>query len=58
MRSEELSYEGWLASLPGCITCGRVDPMDYIEGKDQCAACWLDENSDDEDEEWDDSGLF
>lgn len=53
MADEFATYEDWLASLPGCIVCGRVDPMDYIEGNDMCAACRLEERHPSDDDDYD-----
>lgn len=49
-QSDAASYEAYLASLEPCPECGRVDEMDNIEGNLLCAACFLDQQDDDE---WD-----
>lgn len=53
MTAVERSYAAYLASLEPCPECGRVDEMDNIEGQLLCAACFLDEQDDDE---WDEFG--
>jgi hypothetical protein len=46
------TYEEWVSTLEPCPSCGHVDVMDNIEGRLLCAACYLDELSDDEDDDW------